>query len=138
MGNGEQFISYVPSLANPSSPKTGEQQQPGGQATFLFGMLVWGCGRNLGYQRRNTSSSSPLRTFVRVCSSRCAPRSVHCICCFLTERLLTTWLMVDSTNAGLIVSPCRYRSPKLGMDSRLLRMYVSNSAIPAASFSAGA
>jgi hypothetical protein len=30
------------------------------------------------------------------------PRSVHCICCFLTNRLLTTWLIVDSTNAVLI------------------------------------
>ena len=33
------------------------------------------------------------------------PRSVHCICCFLTNRLLTTWLIVDSTKAVLIVSP---------------------------------
>jgi hypothetical protein len=31
------------------------------------------------------------------------PRSVHCICCFLANRLLTTWLMADSTNAMLIV-----------------------------------
>ena len=30
------------------------------------------------------------------------PRSVHCICCFLTNRLLTTWLIVDSTKAVLI------------------------------------
>ena len=34
--------------------------------------------RNRGYHRRNTSSSSLLRTFVRVCSNRWAPRSVHC------------------------------------------------------------
>jgi ABC-type uncharacterized transport system ATPase subunit len=31
------------------------------------------------------------------------PRSVHCICCFLANRLLTTWLMADSTNVVLIV-----------------------------------
>ena len=91
------------------------QQQPGGQATFCSGDVICGWGRNLGYQRRNTSSSSSLRIFVRVCNKRCAPRSVHCICCFLTNRLLTTWLMVDSTNAVLIVSTCRYRSPKFGI-----------------------
>lgn len=43
-------------------------------------------------------------------SKRCAPRSVHCICCFFTNRLLTTWLSVDSTNAVLILSPCRHES----------------------------
>src|SRR5258705_12511434 len=31
------------------------------------------------------------RHLVLVCSKRRAPRSVHCICCFLTNRLLTTW-----------------------------------------------
>src|ERR1700693_2586765 len=76
----------------------------------------------------------PLRTIVLVCSKRCAPRKVHCICCFLTNRLLTTWLIVDSTNAVLIGSPCRRRSPKFGMNSRLLQMYVSNSLRPAATF----
>jgi hypothetical protein len=35
---------------------------------------------------------------VRVCNKRCASRSVHCICCFFTNRRLTTWLMVDSTS----------------------------------------
>jgi hypothetical protein len=28
-----------------------------------------------------------LSTFVRVCSSKCAPRGVHCICCFFTNAL---------------------------------------------------
>jgi hypothetical protein len=51
---------------------------------------------------------------------RTARRPLHLL--FFTKRLLTTWLIVDSTNAVLIVSPCRYRSPKFGMDSRLLRM----------------
>src|SRR6202162_6356062 len=55
----------------------------------------------------------PLRTIVLVCSKRCAPRKVHCICCFLTNRLLTTWLIVDSTNAVLMFSPCRRRSPEV-------------------------
>jgi hypothetical protein len=45
--------------------------------------------------------------------------------------------MVDSTNAVLIVPPWRRRSPKFGMNWQLLRMYVSNSAKPAATFSAG-
>src|SRR5262249_46603172 len=43
-----------------------------------------------GYQRLNTSPNSPFRVFTRVCNSRCAPRFVHCICCFLQNRLLTT------------------------------------------------
>jgi hypothetical protein len=38
----------------------------------------------------NTSSRSLFRTLVRVCNKKCAPRGVHCICCFLTNRLLTT------------------------------------------------
>ena len=28
--------------------------------------------------------------FVRICSTKRAPRGVHCICCFLTKRLLTS------------------------------------------------
>jgi hypothetical protein len=60
--------------------KQGVQQQPGGQAAIRSGAVVCGRGRKLGYQRRNTSSSSPSRTFVRVCNNRCAPRSVHPIC----------------------------------------------------------
>src|SRR5271168_593719 len=43
---------------------------------------------------------------VRVCSNRCAPRRVHCICCFLTNRLLTTWLIVDSTKAKAVLRGC--------------------------------
>jgi hypothetical protein len=39
-----------------------------------------------------------LSSFVRVCSNRCAPQRVRCICCFFTMRLLITWLTVDSTN----------------------------------------
>jgi hypothetical protein len=77
---------------------------------------------NCGYHRRNTSTSSSFKTLVRVCNKRWAPRKVHPICCFFTNLRLTTWLMVDSTNAVLIVSPCRLRSPKFGMNSRLLRM----------------
>ena len=55
-----------------------------------------GSGRNCGYQRRNVSSNSPFKTLVRVCSKRCAPRSVHDICWCFTIRLLTTWFTVDS------------------------------------------
>jgi tetratricopeptide (TPR) repeat protein len=39
----------------------------------------------------------------------------------LTNRLLTTWLIVDSTNAVLIISPCRRRSPKFGEAEPLYR-----------------
>src|SRR4029077_14237697 len=92
----------------------GERQKVGGQAALRSGSCVCGCGLNFGYQRRNRSSRSSLSTFVLVCSKRWAPRSVHCSCRFLTNRLLTTWLIVDSTNAVLIVSPCRRRSPKFG------------------------
>jgi hypothetical protein len=77
---------------------------------------------NCGYHRRNTSTSSSFKTLVRVCNKRWAPRKVHPICCFFTNLRLTTWLMVDSTNAVLMVSPCRLRSPKFGMNSRLLPM----------------
>ena len=43
-----------------------------------------------GYQRLNTVPNSWFRVLTRVCSSRCAPRFDHCICCFLQNRLLTT------------------------------------------------
>ena len=43
-----------------------------------------------GYQRLNTVPSSWFRVLTRVCSRRCAPRLLHCICCFLQNRLLTT------------------------------------------------
>jgi hypothetical protein len=36
----------------------------------------------------------------------------HRICCFLANRLLTSWLIVDSTNAVLILSLCRHRLAK--------------------------
>src|ERR1700730_10444753 len=111
-----------------------ERQKVGGQAALRSGSCVCGCDLNFGYQRRNRSSRSSLRTLVLVCSKRWAPRSVHCICCFLTNRLLTTWLIVDSTNAVLIVSPCRRRSPKFGMNSRLLQMYVLKSSRPSTTF----
>src|SRR5881296_3240950 len=61
-----------------------------------------------GYQRLNTAPNSRLRVLTRVCSSRCAPRFDHCICCFLQKRLLTTWFAVDSTKPVAMASPCRY------------------------------
>src|SRR5436305_9439396 len=62
---------------------------------------------NTGYQRWKTLASSWLSTLVRTWSSRCALSGAHRICCFLTIRLLTTWLTVDSTNALEIASPAR-------------------------------
>ena len=136
------FLSRLsPTLASPdcahcarSERFVRERQKVGGQAALRSGSFVCGCDLNFGYQWRNRSSRSSLRTLVLVCSKRWVPRSVHCICCFLTNRLLTTWLMADSTNAVLIVSPCRRRSPKFGMNSRLLQMYVLNSSRPSTSF----
>jgi hypothetical protein len=61
--------------------------------------------RKPGYQVRNVASHSPFKTRVRICSRRCAPRLVHCICCFFTMRLLTTWFTVDSTKPVLMRSP---------------------------------
>src|SRR6267143_701188 len=58
-----------------------------------------------GYQRLNTVPSSRLSVLTRVCNSRCAPRLLHCICCFLQKRLLTTWFTVDSTKPVAIASP---------------------------------
>ena len=40
-------------------------------------------------------------------SSRCAPRGLQRICCFLTIRLLITWLTADSTNEVEMISPAR-------------------------------
>src|SRR6266853_1409579 len=62
-----------------------------------------------GYQRLNTVLNSRLSVLTRVCNSRCAPRLLHCICCFLQKRLLTTWFTVDSTKPVAIASPLRYR-----------------------------
>src|SRR5712691_8190834 len=64
-----------------------------------------------GYQRLNTEPNSWLSVLTRVCNSRCAPRFDHCICCFLQNRLLTTWFTVDSTKPVAMASPLRYRSP---------------------------
>jgi hypothetical protein len=60
-----------------------------------------------GYQRRKSSVRVSSKTRVRTWSSRCAPRGDQRICCFLTMRLLTTWLMVASANAVEIASPQR-------------------------------
>ena len=49
----------------------------------------------------NTAPNSQLRVLTRVCNSTCAPLLLHCICCFLQNRLLTTWFTVDSTNPWL-------------------------------------
>ena len=57
-------------LAHWTGHPPGERQEVGGQATFCSDPVVRASGRNLGYQRRNTSSSSLLRTFVRVCNNR--------------------------------------------------------------------
>src|SRR5664279_2188807 len=121
---GSRLTTVAPLSALSCDLRTqcGVQQRPGGHAACRCAPDSGTSNRNFGYQRRNTSSSSLFRTFVRVCNNRCAPFSVQLICWRLTKRRLTTWLIVDSTNAVLIVSPCLYRSPKLGIDPRLFRM----------------
>jgi hypothetical protein len=46
------------------SPSLGERQKVGGQAALRSGSCVCGCDLNFGYQRRNRSSRSSLRTLV--------------------------------------------------------------------------
>ncbi len=43
-----------------------------------------------GYHRLSTEPNSQLRVLTRVCSNRCAPGLLYCICCFVQNRLLTT------------------------------------------------
>src|SRR5712692_760264 len=71
---------------------------------------VFSSGKS-GYQRRKVEGNSLFSVLTRVCSSKCAPRLVHCIDWRFTKRLLSTKLTVDSTNAVEIVSPHRYRRP---------------------------
>ena len=58
-------------------PRSGERQKAGGQAALRSDSCVCGCDLNFGYQRRNRSSRSSLRTLVLVCSKRWALCSVH-------------------------------------------------------------
>ena len=58
-----------------------------------------------GYQRAKSPARSLLRTRVRTCRSRWAPRGDQRICCFLTMRRLMTWLTVASAVAVEIGSP---------------------------------
>jgi len=53
--------------------------------------------RRSGYQRSKLVCKSSLSAWTRTCNRRCAPRGVHRICCFFTNRLATSWLIVDST-----------------------------------------
>ena len=101
----------------------GECQKVGGQAPCVLAPAYVVAVLNFGYQRRNRSSRSLLSTFVLVCSKRWAPRSVHCICCFLTNRLLTTWLIVDSTNAVLL--PHSPKRTQVRLKSLLCRVWLT-------------
>jgi hypothetical protein len=60
-----------------------------------------------GYQRRKVEANSWLSVWTRACNNKCAPRLVHCMDWRFTNRLLSTKLTVDSTNAVAIVSPRR-------------------------------
>jgi hypothetical protein len=50
---------------------------------------VFSIGKS-GYQRRKVEGNSLFSVLTRVCSSKCAPRLVHCIDWRLTKRLLIT------------------------------------------------
>src|SRR5271166_4096693 len=80
--------------------------QSGGYAVFISDITFI-----RGYQRDSVGRQSPFNTWARICSKRWAPRSLQRICCFFTNRLLTTWLTADSANPVEMVFPCRYRSP---------------------------
>jgi hypothetical protein len=78
--------------------------QSGGYAVFISDITFI-----RGYQREAWGANH--NTWARICSERWAPRSLQRICCFFTNRLLTTWLTADSANPVEMVFPCRYRSP---------------------------
>jgi nicotinamidase-related amidase len=59
--------------------------QSGGYAAFLSGATFIA-----GYHRERVERQSPFNTWVRIWSKRWAPRSLQRICCFFTNRLLTT------------------------------------------------
>lgn len=63
-----------------------------------------------GYQFSKVERREPSRVCVLVCSERCAPVRLHCICCFLAKRLLMTAFTVASTKAEDIRSPDQLRS----------------------------
>ncbi len=69
--------------------------------------LCGGCRLHSRIPANEVISEHAINARVRTCNSKCAPRWLHRICCRFTIRLLITWLIVDSTNAVEIVSPCR-------------------------------
>ena len=71
-------------------PGLESSKKSGDQAANAVGIGAAYSGGKSGYQVRNVSAQSALSTFVRTWRSRWAPSGVHCICCCLTMRLLTT------------------------------------------------
>ena len=91
----------------------GTDKLTGSHAAFSNG----GVGSNIQAKRYRCVGSggcqatrslrSPLRTAARTCNMRCAPRSDHCICCFLTIRRATRESTVDSASEEAIRRPDR-------------------------------
>ena len=95
----------------------------GGKAKTTAAAVLWESGTNWrrhaastcrsgtwvnpGCHRWKSSASESLRTRVRSCRSRWAPPGFHRICCFLTIRLLITWLTADSAIELEMTSPAR-------------------------------
>ena len=118
--------SSTPSSTSPGTePRTGSRRAGGERTTRGWrrlrerpgaGALPWlaaagpQCGE-AGYQRAKSAERSSLRTRVRTCRRRWAPRGDHRICCFLTIRRLMTRLTAPSAVAVEIGSPQRWRSP---------------------------
>jgi hypothetical protein len=74
-----------------------------------------GAARNPGYHWGPVTSPSPVRTRVRTCHRRWAPRGVQALGGFMPQRLRSTCLTVDSTTPVLIRWPGRERAPSVGM-----------------------
>src|SRR5664280_3912529 len=104
------FSAFYPlGAASPVLRGLGLQEQESGTIWGSYAAAAWRSGVlvNAGCHRWKSSASWSLRTRTRTCNRRCAPRGVQRICCFLTMRLLTSWLTADSTNEVEMVSPAR-------------------------------
>ena len=68
------------------------------------------------------SRNSPLRTAARTCNIRCAPLSVHCICCFLTIRRATRESTADSVDTAF-EQIRHYSKSDMAVSLRLIRAF---------------
>src|SRR5664280_2429855 len=116
VGPGLHLLPFRPAVDLPRSTAEGQMVRlptacgkESGTIWGSYAAAAWRSGVlvNAGCHRWKSSASWSLRTRTRTCNRRCAPRGVQRICCFLTMRLLTSWLTADSTNEVEMVSPAR-------------------------------